>query len=122
MNCSEAGCRHEATRRGLCQTCYTRRCRIGEALPPLAIDALPTAPPPPGDWFDLAACKGTDVHAWFPARGQSLKALRAVCETCPVREDCGTYALDHGIKHGVWGGLSERERRLIRRDRRLENA
>jgi WhiB family redox-sensing transcriptional regulator len=51
---------------------------------------------------------------FFPERGQSIEPARAVCHRCAVSEECLGYALDRKIKHGVWGGLSERERRRIR--------
>ena len=52
---------------------------------------------------------------YFPARGQSLEPARDVCRGCLVRDECAAYAIDTGQGHGVWGGLSERERRRLRR-------
>lgn len=80
-------------------------------------------PPPPGAWVERAACKGAPTEIWFSERGENrvMQAAKQICADCPVTADCLTYALDHGIKHGTWGGKSERERRLIRRDIRGEN-
>jgi hypothetical protein len=51
---------------------------------------------------------------FFPGRGESAGPARQVCAACPVRQPCLDYALTHGISHGVWGGLAERERRPLR--------
>ena len=69
-------------------------------------------------WQQDAAC----VHCagrvdFFPARGESVREAKAVCAVCPVREECLDFALRLKVAHGVWGGLSERERRSVRRDR-----
>lgn len=115
--CVEDGCTAIAKARGRCNAHYhvERRARLAAeaAVGPLGDMEVP---PPPGDWVELAACRGSRTSQWFPARGESLRPLREICDACPVCADCGAYALDHGIKHGVWGGLSERERRLIRRE------
>lgn len=62
-------------------------------------------------WRAEAACRGADPETWFPGRGDSVDAAKAVCATCPVQMPCLKYALDGCIKQGVWGGYSERERR-----------
>jgi WhiB family redox-sensing transcriptional regulator len=54
---------------------------------------------------------------FFPARGESVRDAKAVCASCPVREQCLDFALRLKVAHGVWGGLSERERRSLRRER-----
>lgn len=69
------------------------------------------------DWHDLAACQYTDPDAFFVEKGQSTNAAKRVCAACEVRAECLEYALANGEKWGVWGGLSEQERRRIRRDR-----
>lgn len=69
-------------------------------------------------WRPLAACKGDDPEIFFPGRGEDLHAPVAVCGRCSVRLACLEYALSAGEHFGVWGGMSERERRRIRRDRR----
>ena len=50
----------------------------------------------------------------LPGRGQSAEHARQICASCPVRELCLDYALRHGIVHGIWGGLTERNRRALR--------
>lgn len=69
-----------------------------------------------------AECLGTDPELFFPERGQTTELAKAVCRECIVREECLEYSLENGIKHGVFGGLSERERRRIRKERRLGGA
>lgn len=68
-------------------------------------------------WQDLANCLGVDPDLFFPERGASTREAKEVCRGCVVREDCLEYALANGEKFGIWGGLSERERRRIRRQR-----
>jgi WhiB family transcriptional regulator, redox-sensing transcriptional regulator len=51
---------------------------------------------------------------FFPGRGESAEPARQVCAGCPVRQPCLEYALSHGITHGIWGGLTERDRRPLR--------
>lgn len=59
-------------------------------------------------------CGQTDPDAFFPEKGGSTKAAKAVCLACPVRVRCLEYALSHEERFGVWGGLSEKERRRLR--------
>lgn len=73
-------------------------------------------------WQLQANCLGVDPDLFFPERGASTKEAKAVCRGCVVREDCLEYALANGEKFGIWGGLSERERRKIRRQRALARA
>lgn len=72
----------------------------------------------PPDWRASAGCKGADPDLFFPERGESTGAAKAVCRECPVRRDCLEYALANVEKFGIWGGLSERERRRVRQARR----
>lgn len=69
-------------------------------------------------WQANAACAGADPELFFPARGEPTATAKAVCATCPVRDPCREYALARTEKFGIWGGLSERERRALRRRRR----
>lgn len=69
-------------------------------------------------WQADAVCAQTDPDSFYPARGGSTKAAKLVCSGCPVIEECLEFALEHEERHGVWGGLSERERRKIETDRR----
>jgi WhiB family redox-sensing transcriptional regulator len=68
-------------------------------------------------WQRSANCLGVDPDLFFPERGGSTREAKEVCRGCVVREDCLQYALRNGEKFGIWGGLSERERRRLRRRR-----
>jgi len=70
-------------------------------------------------WQERANCLGVDPDLFFPERGASTREAKAVCGSCEVRAECLEYALDHAEKFGIWGGLSERERRRLRRQRAL---
>lgn len=73
----------------------------------------------PGEWTERAACLPEDPDLFFPTRGADVNAAKEVCAGCPVRAECLDYALASGQHHGIWGGTSERERRRLRRGRRL---
>ena len=68
-------------------------------------------------WQDEANCLGVDPDLFFPERGASTREAKDVCRGCVVKNDCLEYALENGEKFGIWGGLSERERRRLRRQR-----
>ena len=70
-------------------------------------------------WQEYANCLGVDPDLFFPERGASTREAKEVCRGCVVREECLEYALTNGEKFGIWGGMSERERRRIRRQRAL---
>jgi WhiB family redox-sensing transcriptional regulator len=70
-------------------------------------------------WQAQANCMGVDPDLFFPERGGSTREAKEVCRGCVVREDCLEYALANGEKFGIWGGMSERERRRVRRARAL---
>lgn len=67
------------------------------------------------EWMEHAACRGVDPDLFFPARGEDQDAVKAICAACPVRFDCLDYAMVNSEKFGVWGGLSEKQRRALRR-------
>jgi WhiB family redox-sensing transcriptional regulator len=64
-------------------------------------------------WKRRAVCAQTDPEAFFPEKGYSARAAKAMCARCEVRPECLDYALDHDERFGVWGGLSERQRRPL---------
>lgn len=67
-------------------------------------------------WMDDALCLGMDPELFFPMRGESTRHAKNVCKECPVRIECLNYANTSPYeKHGIWGGLSERERRRMYR-------
>jgi WhiB family redox-sensing transcriptional regulator len=73
------------------------------------------------DWMTDAACIEIGTEAFFPAPVSSgpnraaTKATRICHEQCPVKTDCLQYALTNGLEHGIFGGLTARERRLLTR-------
>ncbi len=71
-------------------------------------------------WQARANCMGVDPDLFFPERGASTREAKDVCRGCVAREDCLEYALENGEKFGIWGGMSERERRRLRRARAIE--
>ncbi|HXL88842.1 MAG TPA: WhiB family transcriptional regulator [Streptosporangiaceae bacterium] len=71
------------------------------------------------DWRDRAACRGADTDLFFQdwATGSALRTIEQIklmCRDCPVRALCLDWALDHGGDFGIWGGLTEDERRALR--------
>jgi WhiB family redox-sensing transcriptional regulator len=72
-------------------------------------------------WVADANCRGLDPELFFPERGVHTDEAKAVCRRCDVQVECLTYAINLGEKHGIWGGMSERERRRIRRHVRIAN-
>ena len=73
-------------------------------------------------WQERALCAQTDPESFFPEKGGSTREAKKVCHTCEVRAECLDYALANDERFGIWGGLSERERRRIRRQRALARA
>jgi WhiB family transcriptional regulator, redox-sensing transcriptional regulator len=93
------------------------------AVEPIAIDLLreqaaveafgePVEEP---DWQERALCAQTDPEAFFPEKGGSTREAKRICSGCEVRAECLEYALANDERFGIWGGLSERERRRLRR-------
>ena len=68
------------------------------------------------EWASMAACSGQDPDALF-VRGKAQHDAKAVCKTCPVLAQCLAEALDNRTEFGVWGGMTERERRALLRKR-----
>lgn len=67
------------------------------------------------DWEDFAQCAQTDPEAFFPDKGGSTREAKRICLRCEVRVECLNFALDNDQSLGIWGGLSERERRRIKK-------
>jgi WhiB family transcriptional regulator, redox-sensing transcriptional regulator len=67
------------------------------------------------DWQARALCAQTDPEAFFPEKGGSTREAKRICSGCEVRAECLEYALANDERFGIWGGLSERERRRLRR-------
>jgi len=109
---------------GMCAACYRRTVRHDAATPPPVIEA-------PGtelaaltyDEQQQAVCAQADPEAWFPDQGSSTRDAKRICRSCPLTrvEDggngrCLEVALANNERYGVWGGLSERQRRALRRE------
>jgi WhiB family transcriptional regulator, redox-sensing transcriptional regulator len=67
------------------------------------------------EWQERALCAQTDPEAFFPEKGGSTREAKRICLGCEVRDRCLDYALAHDERFGIWGGLSERERRRLKR-------
>jgi WhiB family redox-sensing transcriptional regulator len=68
------------------------------------------------DWSRWAACRGSDPDELF-VQGAAQNRAKLVCQGCPVRTECLADALDNRVEFGVWGGMTERERRALLRRR-----
>ncbi|GGC11457.1 WhiB family transcriptional regulator [Cellulomonas carbonis] len=66
-------------------------------------------------WQERALCAQTDPEAFFPEKGGSTREAKKVCLGCDVRAECLEYALANDERFGIWGGLSERERRKLKK-------
>lgn len=66
-------------------------------------------------WQENALCAEVDGELFFPEKGCSAREAKSICRRCEVQDECLDYALREGLDHGVWGGTSERERRLLKR-------
>lgn len=66
-------------------------------------------------WQEQALCAQTDPEAFFPEKGGSTREAKRVCHGCTVKTECLEYALANDERFGIWGGLSERERRKLKR-------
>ena len=69
----------------------------------------------PEGWRLLAACRGEDTEKFYPEVGGSSEAAIRICKRCIVQNDCLKDALKSDEQHGVWGGLTERQRRKLKR-------
>lgn len=96
--CLDCGC-VDVHVRGYCQPCYRRRQVRGEFEFEPFVDV---------SWHQDAPCAYVDPELWFPDKGESTKAAKAICRRCPVRAECLDYALTWHQRFGVWGGLRER--------------
>jgi WhiB family redox-sensing transcriptional regulator len=67
-------------------------------------------------WQARGRCAETDPEAFFPEKGGSTREAKMICRGCEVRGECLQYALDRDERFGVWGGLSERQRRALKRE------
>ncbi len=63
------------------------------------------------DWMQFAECRGIDPELFHPLRGEASEHIKAICKDCPVIIQCREMALADHTLQGVWGGMSERQRR-----------
>jgi len=76
------------------------------------------------NWIQSAACRGVDVNIFFPDEDQPKNDVRsrelamAYCKTCPVKNECRDYAISNNLYIGIYGGMSNRQRRLYRMEKR----
>ncbi len=66
-------------------------------------------------WQSDSLCAQTDPEAFFPEKGGSTREAKKICAACEVKAQCLDYALTNDERFGIWGGLSERERRKLRK-------
>jgi hypothetical protein len=66
-------------------------------------------------WRASGDCASVDPELWYPEKGGSVREAKRICGGCPIKVECLAWALDHAETFGVWGGLSERERRRLKR-------
>lgn len=67
------------------------------------------------DWTEQARCRGVDPDQFFVRGAAQARQALKLCNRCTVKEQCLQYAVDNGIDFGVWGGLTERQRRAYQR-------
>ena len=71
------------------------------------------------EWKLDGVCRTIDPELWFPDAPQTGALAKKLCRTCPVIEECLEYALENGEMYGVWGGMGNSERKLLRRRGKL---
>jgi WhiB family redox-sensing transcriptional regulator len=87
----------------------------GSALGTAVLGIVPLADVEELGWQERALCAQTDPEAFFPEKGGSTREAKKVCLSCEVRVECLEYALEQDERFGIWGGLSERERRRLKK-------
>lgn len=73
-----------------------------------------------GEWQERALCAQVDADLFYPEKGGSTKEAKSVCMTCEVRAECLEAAIDRDERFGIWGGMSERDRRALRKQRMVD--
>ena len=68
--------------------------------------------------FENPLCAQVDGDVWFPEKGGNIVAAQSICHKCPHRTECAEWGIKHE-SHGIWGGLSANDRRLIRRKKNI---
>jgi WhiB family redox-sensing transcriptional regulator len=86
-----------------------------ERFQDIDVNMLPEDPAPPDHWQDRAACFGIEPDLFFPVSEDVAGPALAFCCSCRIREECLAWALKNGERYGVWGGLTEQQRRRMQR-------
>ncbi|HET9672111.1 MAG TPA: WhiB family transcriptional regulator [Actinomycetota bacterium] len=86
-----------------------------DRYPEIDLDLLPANPSPPDMWQDRSACYGIDPNVFFPISEEEAGPALAFCNACRIRTECLAWALKNGERYGVWGGLTEQQRRRLAR-------
>ena len=66
------------------------------------------------DWRVRGECADRNPDMWFSTAGKNVREAKRLCRMCVVRRECLAFAVESAIPHGVWGGMSETERRGLR--------
>src|SRR5438445_13628959 len=86
---------------------------MSERVLDIDLRSLPRNPTPPDYWQDQAACHGIDPDVFFPNSEEEAGIALSYCSGCRIRELCLAWALKNGERYGVWGGLTEQQRRRL---------
>ena len=86
-----------------------------DRLPTVDVDVLPADLSPPDVWQERSACFGIDPDVFFPISEEEAGPALAFCSACTIRSECLSWALKNGERYGVWGGLTEQQRRRLTR-------
>ena len=84
-------------------------------------DTLRTPAPATTDWKLSGLCAQIDPEAFFPDKGGSVRAAKRICSQCPVQTECLSFALTNNERFGIWGGVTESERRPLRQRLKATN-
>lgn len=68
----------------------------------------------PPEWTKKALCAEVDPEIFFPDKGDKTAHVKQICKACTVRAECLEYSLQNNERFGVWGGLTEHDRRRLR--------
>ena len=73
----------------------------------------------PPEWTKFARCSEVDPELFFPEKGDAIGPQHAkrICNSCEVKVECLQYSIDNDERFGIWGGLTERSRQILRRKR-----
>ncbi|MWV50564.1 WhiB family transcriptional regulator [Rathayibacter sp. VKM Ac-2803] len=102
-------------RSGVPEDWFVDPVRLGVPGVRRGVDTESEAPGGALSWQVDSLCAQTDPEAFFPEKGGSTRDAKKICTSCEVRAQCLEYALENDERFGIWGGLSERERRKLRR-------